>query len=55
MANKLKTLKIDLKKWNEEEFGKVETNKQKDDLSKLDTLEESQQLTAVELLEKDWI
>lgn len=33
----------------------METNKQKDDPSELDTLEESRQLTAVELLEKDWI
>jgi hypothetical protein len=29
LARKLKTLKLDLKKWNEEVFGNVESNKRK--------------------------
>ena len=43
MANKLKAMKLDLKKWNNEECRKVEVKKEKlwlwDDLTKLDTLE----------------
>lgn len=56
MANKLIVLKMDLKKWNEEDFRNVEVNKNKlwSDINELGTLGNSQQLIAKEKeLEKD--
>ena len=56
MANKLIVLKMDLKKWNEEDFRNVEVNKNKlwSDINELGTLGNSQQLIAKKKeLEKD--
>lgn len=56
MANKLIVLKMDVKKWNEEDFRNVEVNKNKlwSDINELGTLGNSQQLIAKEKeLEKD--
>lgn len=56
LANKLIVLKMDLKKWNEEDFRNVEVNKNKlwSDINELGTLGNSQQLIAKEKeLEKD--
>ena len=54
IASKLKVLKLDLKKWNEEEFDKVEDkmNKLWKDLEELDLMEDSCPLTNYENLEK---
>ena len=51
----MKALKLDLKKWNEEEFGNVEDNMHKlwKDLEVLDLLEDSCPLTNDENLEKE--
>jgi len=54
LARKLKALKLDLKKWNEEVFGNVERNKRKliEDLQAFDVIEESRALGEEELLRK---
>jgi hypothetical protein len=54
IARKLKALKLDLKKWNEEVFGNVERNKRKliVDLQGFDIVEESRDLGEEELLKK---
>ena len=54
IARKLKVLKLDVKKWNEEEFGNVEDkmNKLWKDLEELDLMEDSCPLTNYENLEK---
>jgi hypothetical protein len=53
-ACKIKTLKMDLKKWNEEVFGNIECNKSKlpNDLRELDTIEEDWALDSAELAKK---
>ena len=55
IASKLKALKLDLKKWNEEEFGNVENRLRKlwKDLNDLELIVDSQPLTNEEILEKD--
>nr|XP_023874649.1 uncharacterized protein LOC111987174 [Quercus suber] len=54
LAKKLAALKLDLKKWNETEFGNVTYEKQQlwSKLNDLDTKEETHPLTAEEKLEK---
>jgi len=54
LACKLKALKQDLKKWNEEVFGNVERNKRKlfEELQAFDTIEGSRTLVEEELLKK---
>ena len=54
-ASKLKALKLDLRKWNEEEFGNVgdKMNKLWKDLEILDLLEDTHPLTNDETLEKE--
>ena len=54
MAKKLTALKLDLKKWNETEFGNVTFKKQQfwSKLNVLDTREETHTLTAEEKLEQ---
>ena len=54
-ASKLKALKLDLKKWNAEEFGNVEDkmNKLWKNLEVLDLLEDSRPLSYDETLEKE--
>jgi len=54
IARKLKALKLDLKKWNEEVFGNVERNERKliVDLQGFDIVEESRDLGEEELLKK---
>ena len=54
LAKKLATLKLDLKKWNESEFGNVTFKKQllQNKLNDLDDREESHPLTAEEKLEQ---
>ena len=56
-ASKLKALKLDLKKWNAEEFGNVEDkmNKLWKNLEVLDLLEDSHPLSYDETLEKEWL
>ena len=56
-ASKLKALKLDLKKWNVEEFGNVEDgmNKLWKNLKVLDLLEDSRPLSYDETLEKEWL
>ena len=51
----MKALKLDLKKWNAEEFGKVEDkmNKLWKNLEVLDLLEDSRPLSNNETLEKE--
>jgi hypothetical protein len=53
-ASKIKALKLDLKKWNEEVFGNIECNKSKllDDLKELDAIEEVRALDSAELAKK---
>jgi hypothetical protein len=53
-ACKIKALKMDLKKWNEEIFGNIECNKSKliDDLKELDVIEEVRALDSEELAKK---
>ena len=55
LANKLKMLKNDLKKWNVEVFGNVEEQGKQlwKDLGDLENTEESHGLTAEERLELD--
>ncbi len=55
MANNLKALKVDLKKWNDEEFRSVIVKKNQLllDLNELDSIEESRQLLAEEKLKKE--
>ena len=55
IASKLKALKLDLKKWNEEEFGNVKSRMRKlwKDLNKLDLIADCRPLTNEEILEKD--
>ena len=55
IASKLKALKIDLKKRNEEEFGNVEDKMHKlwKDLEELYLMEDSRPLTVDENLEKE--
>lgn len=56
LANKLKALKIDLKKWNEDEFDNVEERyKLWKGLGELDSVEETVPLSDEEKLEKDWL
>jgi len=54
LACKLKALKQDLKKWNEEVFGDVEKNKRKifEELQAFDAIEGSKALVEEELLKK---
>ena len=54
LAKKLAALKLDLKKWNEAEFGNVTLKKQQlwNKLNDLDVREETQPLTAEEKLEQ---
>ena len=54
-ASKLKALKLDLKKWNDEEFGNVEgkMNKLWKNLEVLDLLADSRLLSYDETLEKE--
>jgi hypothetical protein len=53
-ACKIKAIKMNLKKWNEEVFDNIESNKSKllDDLKDLDAIEEVQALDSVELAKK---
>ena len=53
----MKALKLDLKKWNVEEFGNVEEgmNKLWKNLKVLDLLEDSRPLSYDETLEKEWL
>ena len=53
-ACKIKALKMDLKKWNEEVFGNIECNKSKflDELRELDAIEEVRALDSEELAKK---
>jgi hypothetical protein len=53
-ACKIKALKMNLKKWNEEVFGNIECNKSKllDNLSELDAIEETRALDSAELAMK---
>ena len=53
-ARKIKALKLDLKRWNEEEFGNIERNKRilLEDLRRFDEHEESRALEEVELARK---
>ena len=55
IASKLKALKLDLKKWNEEEFRNVESRMRKlwKDLNDLDLIADCHPLTNEEILEKD--
>jgi hypothetical protein len=55
LANNLKALKVDLKKWNDEEFRSVIVKKNQLllDLNELDSIEESRQLLAEEKLKKE--
>ena len=55
IASKLKVLKLDLKKWNGEEFGNLENRMCKlwKDLNDLDLIADCQPLTNEEILEKD--
>ncbi|KAK4596188.1 hypothetical protein RGQ29_014293 [Quercus rubra] len=55
IASKLKVLKLDLKKWNGEEFGNLENRMCKlwKDLNDLDLIADCQPLTNDEILEKD--
>ena len=57
LANKLKALKVDLKRWNVEEFGNVEEKGKKlwSDLRGLETVEESRILMVEEKLDKERI
>ena len=57
LANKLKALKVDLKRWNVEEFGNVEEKGKKlwNDLRGLETVEERSDLTVKEKLDKEII
>ena len=57
LAKKLKALKVDLKRWNVEEFGNVEEKGKKlwSDLRGLETVEESRILTVEEKLDKERI
>jgi len=57
IASKLKALKLDLKKWNEEEFRNVENRMHKlwKDLNDLDLIADCLPLTNEEILEKDWL
>ena len=57
LANKLKALKVDLKRWNVEEFGNVEEKGKKlwSDLRGLETVEESRILMIEEKLDKERI
>ena len=57
IASKLQVLKLDLKKWNEEEFGNVESRMCKlwKDLNDLDLIADCRPLTDEEILEKDWL
>jgi hypothetical protein len=54
LACKLKALKQDLKKWNEEVFGSVERNKRKlfEELQAFDSIESSRALVEEEILKK---
>jgi hypothetical protein len=54
LACKLKTLKQDLKKWNEEVFGNIERNKRKlfEELQAFDSFEGSKALVEEEILKK---
>jgi hypothetical protein len=54
VACKIKALKMDLKKWNEEVFGNIDSNKSKllDDLRELDAIEEVRALESEELAKK---
>jgi hypothetical protein len=53
-ACKIKALKMDLKKWNEEVFGNIECSKSKllDDLRELDAIEEDRVLDSAKLAKK---
>ncbi|XP_065628619.1 uncharacterized protein LOC136067152 [Quercus suber] len=57
LANKLKMLKLDLKRWNVEEFGNIGLRVQNlwKDLNVLEVIEEDRVLSAEESLEKDRI
>jgi hypothetical protein len=54
LAHKLKALKFDLKRWNEEVFGNIERNKRIliEDLQVFDRHEESRALDEEELVRK---
>ena len=54
-ASKLKALELDLKKWNDEEFGNVEgkMNKLWKNLEVLDLLEDNRPISFDESLEKE--
>jgi hypothetical protein len=54
LAHKLKALKLDLKRWNEEVFGNIERNKRIliEDLQVFDRHEESRALDEEELVRK---
>ena len=57
LANKLKALKVDFKRWNVEEFGNIEEKGKKlwSDLWGLETVEESHVLTVEEKRNKERI
>ena len=57
LANKLKALKVNLKRWNVEEFGNVEEKGKKlwSDLRVLETIEDSRILIVEEKLDKERI
>ena len=54
LAHKLKALKLDLKRWNEEVFGNIERNKRvlMEDLQVFDRHEERRALEEEELVRK---
>ena len=57
LANKLKSLKLDLKRWNVEEFGNIGRRVQNlwKDLNVLEAIENDRVLSAEENMEKDRI
>ena len=57
LANKLKSLKLDLKRWNVEEFGNISRRVQNlwKDLNVLEAIEDDRVLSAEESMEKDRI
>ena len=57
LANKLKMLKLDLKRWNVEEFGNIGLRVQnlRKDLNVLEVIEDDRVLSTLESMEKDRI
>ena len=57
LANKLNALKVDLKKWNEEEFGNVTLKKNQllQEINEFDSTEENRPLSAEEKVKKELV